>query len=250
MSEKKLALVTGSSRGLGRAIAVVLAQRGINVWVHYLNNEVGAQETALLVRECGVEAFITKAHLRYPEEIQALFDEIEQKAGGVDILVNNAASGKFSTVLSLNQKGWEWCMDINARAVLQATQQAVRFMEKKGWGRVVNVTGMGSQRCIPDYAAIGASKAALEALTRYLAVELAPKGILVNAVASGTLDTDALKSFPDCEERLRNVRERIPTGRLGTPEDVAKVVAFLCSDDAGWICGQTIICDGGYGLIG
>lgn len=242
-------MVTGSSRGIGRAVAVQLARQGADIWVHYLNNQEGAEETARMVRDAGGEAWVVKAHLKYPEEIEQLFSQVKEKHGRLDILINNAASGKLTSVMTLNKKGWEWCMDINARSALLTTQLAVPLMEAGKWGRVVNLTSLGSQRYIPDYAAIGASKAALEALTRYLAVELAPRGIVVNSVAGGLVDTDAIKNFPRRETMIENAQARIPMGRLGTPEDLARVVGFLCSDDAGWICGQTLIADGGYSLI-
>jgi len=249
MRSSRIALITGSSRGIGRATAIELARSGTNIWVHYLNNEAGAEETAHLVRKVGAQAWIVKAHIKHPSEIEAMFEKIRGESGYLDILVNNAASGKFSPVTMLNKKGWEWCMDINARAALLATQAAVPLMEGRTVARVVNITSLGSQRVIADYAAIGASKAALESLSRYLAVELAPLGITVNTVAGGLVDTDAIRNFPQREAMLENARSRIPKGRLGTPEDIARVVSFLCSKDASWICGQTIVADGGYSLL-
>jgi enoyl-[acyl-carrier protein] reductase III len=247
--EGKLALVTGSSRGIGRAVAARIARLGADVAVHYLNNREGAEATADLVSKAGRRAFTVQAHLKHPEEIERLFEEVSTRFGGLDILVNNAASGKLCPVTELSVKGWEWTMDINARAALLCSQQAARLMEPRGSGRIVNITSMGSQRTIPDYAAVGASKAALEALTRYLAVELAPRGIVVNCVCAGLIETDALRHFPNREEMIAQTRTRVPMGRLGTPEDIAKIVGFLVSEDGGWICGQTIVGDGGYGLL-
>ena len=245
----KVALVTGSSRGIGRATVLELARRGADIVVHYLGNHEGAEAVAREVRDLGRNAYVVRAHLKHTEEIDNLFAEVKTKVGHVDILVNNAASGKLGPAMELKVKGWEWTLDINARAALLCSQHAARMMIDRGWGRIINLSSLGAERYVPDYIAVGVSKAALQAITRYLAVELAPKNILVNTVSAGLIDTDAIKHFPGREMMLANAKARIPSGRLGTPEDVAKVVAFLCSDDAGWICGQTLVADGGYSLV-
>jgi enoyl-[acyl-carrier protein] reductase III len=245
----KMALVTGSSRGIGRAISLELARRGADIIIHYLGNHEGAEKVAKEVRDLGRKAHIVRAHLKHVEEIDNLFEEVRQKVGHVDILVNNAASGKLGPVADLKVKGWEWTLDINTRAALLCSQRAAKLMESRGGGRIINLSSLGAERYIPDYVAVGVSKAALQALTRYLAVEFAPKGILVNTVSAGLIDTDAIKHFPGREMMMSNAKARIPMGRLGTAEDVAKVVAFLCSEDAGWICGQTLVADGGYSLV-
>lgn len=245
----RLALVTGSSRGIGRAIALELARRGADVIVHYLNNLEGAGETSRQVEAMGRRSMTVQAHLKHPEEIEALFDTVREEYGHLDILVNNAASGKHGPAMELSSRGWEWTMDVNARAVLLCSQRAAALMDSRPGGRIVNITSMGSRRAIPGYAAIGASKAALEALTRYLAAELAPRGILVNAVCAGLVETDALRHFKHREEMLASARSRTPLGRLCTPDDVARMVAFLASEDASVICGQTIVGDGGLSLV-
>jgi enoyl-[acyl-carrier protein] reductase III len=247
--EGKVALVTGSARGIGRAIALELARRGADVFVHYLNNRDGAESVARQIESMGRQAFTLRAHLKHAEEIRALFQQVRERAGHLDILVNNAASGKLARASELNAKGWEWTMDINARAALLASQEAAALMAGRGGGRIVNLSSLGAERYIPDYVAVGASKAALQALTRYLAVELAPSGILVNTVSAGLVDTDAIKHFPGRDQMLANARSRVPMGRLGTPEDIARVVAFLCGEDSGWVCGQTIVADGGYSIV-
>lgn len=245
----KVALVTGSSRGIGRATALELARRGADIIIHYLGNHEGAEHVAKEVRDLGRSAHIVRAHLKHAEEIDNLFEEVKSKVGRVDILVNNAASGKLGPVLDLKVKGWEWTLDINARAALLCSQKFAPGMIEKGWGRIINLSSLGAERYVPDYVAVGVSKAALQALTRYLAVELAPRGVIVNTVSAGLIDTDAIKHFPGREMMLANAKMRIPMQRLGTAEDVAKVVAFLCSEDAGWICGQTLVADGGYSLV-
>jgi enoyl-[acyl-carrier protein] reductase III len=243
----KLALVTGSSRGIGRAIALKLAQEGADIIVNFLRHRQGAEETARDIEKLGVKAQIIKANLVEPEKIEAMFETIASKHGRLDILVNNAASGVARPVLDLDTRGWEWTMDINARAFLLCAQQAVKLMGEGG-GKIVSVSSLGSFFVLPDYAAVGVSKAALEALTRYLAIELAPKGICVNAVAASAVQTEAIKFFTKEQQGQTPSWQMTPAGRMVTPEDVANVVAFLCSDEAFMIRGRTIIIDGGTSL--
>jgi enoyl-[acyl-carrier protein] reductase III len=179
-----------------------------------------------------------------------MFDEIEAKFGRCDIFVGNAASGIPRDILEVTDKHWDWTMDVNARAILRCVQRVVPAMEQVGWGRIINLTSPGSTRVLPHYGAIGLSKAVVETLTRYLAVDLAPKNIIVNAVSPGLVNTDAVTAFPvDLQATLEYAQSRTPAGRLVTPEDVARIVAFLCSDAAAMIVGQTILVDGGYGLL-
>jgi enoyl-[acyl-carrier protein] reductase III len=151
--------------------------------------------------------------------------------------------------LEQKPKGWDWTMNINARSLLFGAQRAVPLMEKRGGGAIVSITSAGSTRVLPDYVVVGASKAALEALTRYLAVELIPKNIVVNAVSPGVVETEALTHFAAMKSKeniLQKFIERVPAGQLVTPDDVAGVAAFLCSPAARMIVGQTIVVDGGY----
>jgi enoyl-[acyl-carrier protein] reductase III len=246
----KIALVTGSSRGIGRAIALELARHGADIVVHYLRKKSAAAEVVAEIEALGRRAMAVRANLAEAEQIDHLFAEIEAGFGRCDILIGNAASGTPRAVLDLEDKHWDWTMDVNVRAVLRCAQRAVPLMEQAGWGRIVAISSPGSQRVLPHYGAIGLSKAALEALTRYLAVDLAPKGIIVNAVSPGLVDTDAVTAFPvDLQAVFAATTERTPTGRLVTPEDVARLVAFLCSDAAEMIVGQTLSLDGGYGLL-
>lgn len=246
----KVALVTGSSRGIGRAIALELARRGADVVVHYLRKTSAAQETVAAVEALGKRAISVKANLAEAGKIAAMFDRIEAAFGRCDIFVANAASGTPRDILDVADKHWDWTMDVNARSILRCVQRAVPHMERAGWGRIVNISSPGSVRVLPHYGAIGLSKAVIEALTRYLAVDLAPKGIIVNAVSPGLVETDAVAAFPvDLQATLDRAKDGTPAGRLVTPEDVARVVAFLCSDAASMIVGQTILVDGGYGLL-
>ncbi len=245
----KIALVTGSGRGFGRAIALRLAGEGADVVVNYVRNREPAESTAAEIRALGRRAEIVKANVGDPEDIQRLAEAARETFGGVDILVNNAASGYIRPVMQQKVKGWDWTMDINARAALFLTQACVPMMRERGGGRVVNISSLGSVRCMPEYVVIGASKAALEALTRYMGAELAPEGIIVNAVSGGVADTGALKHFERADQMLSYSRERTPAGRIITPPDLAGVVAFLCSADASMIVGQVVVVDGGYSVM-
>jgi enoyl-[acyl-carrier protein] reductase III len=246
--EGQVALVTGSSRGIGEAIALELARRGADIIITYVRKGSAAEETVAAIEELGRRAHAVQVDLRDLDQIDALFREAEETFGGIDILVNNAASGYIRPIMQQRPKGWDWTMNINARAVLFTSQHAAKIMERRGGGKIVNLSSIGSIRVMPEYVVIGVSKAALEALTRYLAFELAPLNIVVNAVSGGLIDTDALQFFPDRDKMLNVGRERTPAGRLVTPQDMANVVAFLCTEDASMIRGQTIIVDGGYTL--
>lgn len=243
-------LVTGSGRGIGKAIALHLAQLGANVVINFHRNEAPAHEVARQIKDMGREALVIRANLAKPEDIDLLFDTIDKEWDGLDGFVSNAASGFNRPALEQKISGWDWTINVNARAFLFATQRAVPLMEKRGGGSIVAISSPGSHRVLPDYVAVGASKAALEALTRYLAVELAPKNIVVNAVAPGLVLTDALQHFASLSnpETIPHAIAKTPAGRLVTPEDVAGVVAFLCSPEAFMIRGQVIILDGGYTL--
>lgn len=246
----KTALVTGSSRGIGRAIALELARQGADVVVHYLRKKSAAEEVVAAIEALGCRVVAVKANMAEADQITAMLDEIEARMGRCDIFVGNAASGTPRDVLDVTDKHWDWTMDVNARAVLRCVQRLAPGMAEVGWGRVINITSPGSRRVLPHYGAIGLSKAVLESLTRYLAVDLAPKGITVNAVSPGLVNTDAVTAFPvDLQATFEYAQSRTPTGRLVTPEDVARIVAFLCSDAAGMIVGQTITVDGGYSLL-
>lgn len=248
----KVALITGSGRGIGKAIALRLAAEGADVVVNYFRNRAPAEETAEAIRALGRRAHLVRADVGDPDDINRLVDESVAALGGLDILVHNAASGYNRPVLEQRIKGWDWTMNINARAALFLAQRAAPRMAERGGGAIVNISSIGAQRVLPEYVVVGASKAALEAVTRYLAVELAPLRIVVNAVSAGMVRTDALQHFPGMrehlEERFNYALERTPAGQLLTADDVAGVVAFLCSPEAFMIRGQTILIDGGASL--
>jgi len=244
----KVALVTGGSRGIGRAISLELAKQGAHVIINYARNHKEARATADDIRTLGVSCLPLRAHLGEPARVKQMFQRVEKEFGRLDILVNNAASGVQRSALDLEIKHWDWTLDINTRAPWLCAKEAASIMPRGG--RIINITSLGSHLVLHNYLAVGVSKAGLEALTRYLAVELASLGIAVNAVAGGVVDTDALMHFPNREEMIGDSLKRTPAGRLVTPEDMARVVTFLCSDAAEMIRGQVLVVDGGISLLG
>jgi enoyl-[acyl-carrier protein] reductase III len=248
--KEKVALVTGSGRGIGRAIAIRLAEEGADLVINYFRNRKPAEETTEIIQGLGRKAILVKANVGEIDQIGKLFEATEKAFGGLDILVCNAASGYNRPVLEQKPKGWDWTMNINARSVLFCAQHAAPMMESRGGGHIVSISSPGSQRVLQDYVVVGASKAALEALIRYLAVELSPHNIVANAVSPGVVETDALKHFNVMKDGsiIPQVVAVTPAGRLTTPEDVAGLVAFLCTPEAAMIRGQVITIDGGATL--
>jgi enoyl-[acyl-carrier protein] reductase III len=242
----KIALITGGSRGIGRAITLKLASEGADVIINYFRRTSQAEITAQEARTKGVNASIIKANVGETEKIDSMFQEIEAKYGKLDILINNAASGVPRPAMELDAKGWNWTMDINARAFLLCAQKAVRLMPEGG--KMVSISSLGSRLVMPVYTSVGVSKAALEALTRYLAIELAPKKICVNGVAAGAVESEALKLYANDQSLPFFSVQKTPAGRMVLPEDIAALVAFLCSEDAYMIRGQIITIDGGFSI--
>jgi enoyl-[acyl-carrier protein] reductase III len=242
----KIALVTGGSRGIGKAIATEIGKRGATVIINYLKNHSAAQATVDELEAAGVTATRIKAHIGDEAAVESLVNKIEEEHGRLDILVNNAASGVMRPAAELSAKHWDWTMNINARGPWMLAVAASRLMPEGS--RIINLSSPGSTQVLPAYFAVGVSKAALEAVTRYLAVELGPKGIAVNTVSAGFVMTDAIDAFPD-ELGVKNIASRpTPAGRVIVPEDVAKVVAMMCGVDSEMIRGQVIMVDGGETL--
>ena len=234
-------LVTGGSRGIGRAIALRFARDGATrIAIGYLRNDRAAEETADELRALGAEVVLVRGNVTS----QRVLDEIAA-LGPLDALIHNAATGVIRPALETEDKHWDWTMNANARALLQLARVAAPQMTEGS--SIVAISSLGAQRVLENYVLIGTSKAALEALVRYLSVELAPK-IRVNAVSGGVVDTGALEHFPNREEMLAAGAAN-PVGRLVTPGDIAGAVAFLCSPDADMVRGQTIIVDGGFSLL-
>ena len=246
----KVAFVTGSSRGIGRGIALALAEAGADIIVHYARKTSLAQSVVGEIQSMGRRAIAVKANFAEKEKIDAMLDEIDDVFGGCDIFVANAATGGFRPMLETSDKHWDWTMNVNAHSILHCVQRLVPYMESRGWGRVITVTSLGAVRAVPNYSAVGLSKSVVESLTRYLAVELAPIGIIVNAISPGLVETDALSNMhTDVSLALEHVRRRNPTRRLVTPQDVGRVATFLCSDAAEMIVGQTLYVDGGFSIL-
>ena len=242
----KIALVTGGSRGIGKAIASELGKRGATVIINYLKNHSAAQATVDELEAAGVTATRIKAHVGDEAAVKSLVGKIEEEFGHLDILVNNAASGVMRPAAELSAKHWDWTLNINARGPWMLAVAASRLMPEGS--RIINLSSPGSTRVLPAYFAVGVSKAALEAVTRYLAVELGSKDIAVNTVSAGFVMTDAIDVFPD-ELGVKDIASRpTPAGRVIVPEDVAQVVAMMCGADSSMIRGQVIMVDGGETL--
>lgn len=244
----KIAFVTGASRGIGRAIARKLASAGCDVALVYHNSHEEAESVCGAIRGQGRKALAIQADVSDPESLAEAFATFRQQFNRVDFVVSNAAIGVLKPALELTVKHWRRCSETNALALNSLAQQAVPLMTDGG--RILAISSLGSVRAIPHYAFIGASKAALEALARSLAQELGPRGIRVNVVSAGVVDTDALKYFPNREQLLAEYERRTPAGPTLTPEDVAGAVYLLCLPEAAMITGHTLIVDGGYCISG
>ena len=235
-------LVTGGSRGIGKAIALRFASLGAaRVAIGYMRGDAAAEETADELRALDAEPAFVRGHVastRVADEVAAL--------GPLDVLVHAAATGVIRPALETSDKHWDWTMSANARALLSLTRAAAPGMP--AGSSVVATSSLGSTRVLENYALVGASKAALEALVRYLAVELAPQGIRVNAVSAGVVETGALEHFPN-KEAMLELGARNPVGRLVSPDDVAGAVTFLCSPEAEMIRGQILVVDGGWSVL-
>jgi enoyl-[acyl-carrier protein] reductase III len=240
----KSVLVTGGSRGIGREIALRFADLGASrVALSYLRNDAAAEETAGEIRARGAEALLLRGNVGDPVKAASFLEEL----GTLDVLVSNAATGVIRPALELEERHWDWTLNANARAFLTLARHAAPRMQPGS--SMVAISSLGSTRVLENYVLVGVSKAALEALVRYLAVELSPQGIHVNAVSAGLVETGALEYFPNREEMLEWYRRRTPAGRLVEPRDVAEVVCFLATPAAGMIRGQTVVVDGGYSVV-
>ncbi|MEZ6195930.1 MAG: enoyl-[acyl-carrier-protein] reductase FabL [Planctomycetota bacterium] len=241
--------VTGGTRGIGRATALEFAKSGAQVAINFLRNRQSAEETLRELEAHGSGHMLVKGNVADAEKVAGMYDLIGEAWGGLDILVSNAASGVLKPAMEMTAKHLEWTMTINAMALLPLAQQAVRLMEGRGGGKIVAVSSLGATRALPNYFAVGASKGALESMIRHLMMELAPRGINVNAVSGGLVETDALTHFPNRDEMLGGARDRTPSGRLTTPLDIANAVLFLCSRYADQVHGQTLVIDGGSSVL-
>ena len=243
----KVALVTGSSRGIGRGIAFELARRGADVVVNYRVNTEAANHIVEEITAMGRKAVGLKANMAHPQDIVMLFGQISERMGGLDILVVNAGTGRRSTAVEMPPKDLNLVLSTNLVGAWLCVREAVPLMKRRGGGRIVFVTTSTTLRVVADYSSIAASKAALDALVKYLAVELAREKVIVNAVAPGAVLTDGLRYWLS-EEEMNHWIARTPQKRFVQPSEVGNLVAFLCSEEAAMICGQVIAIDGGYYL--
>jgi enoyl-[acyl-carrier protein] reductase III len=236
-------LVTGGTRGIGKAIALRLASEGATrIALGYLRNDKAAEAAADEIRAAGAEPILVRGNVA-SEKVVAEF----ASHGPYAAVVHNAATGVIKPALETEDKHWDWTLNANARALLSLARVCAPDMQSGS--SIVAVSSLGAQRVLENYVLVGTSKAALESVVRYLAVELSPRGIRVNAVSAGVVETEALDHFPNREQMLSAGKTRTPAGRLVEPEDVAGAVAFLCSPDADMLRGHTLIMDGGYSLL-
>ncbi|WP_437286190.1 glucose 1-dehydrogenase [Sorangium sp. So ce406] len=242
MKQSKVAVVTGASRGIGAAVARRLARDGADVVVNYSSNEAAASRVVEEIRRMGRRATAVPANVSRVEELKLLFARTAAEFDRVDILVNNAAVFGACALQNMDQAAFDDMFELNARSVLFASEEAARLMGKSG--RIINVSSDLSCMSMHGTSLYAGAKAAIEAFTRVHAAELGPRGITVNAVSPGIIDTDALRAQMT-DERIQGIISMTPLGRVGTPEDVADVVAFIASDDSRWITGQVLHVNGG-----
>jgi enoyl-[acyl-carrier protein] reductase III len=247
--KEKIVFVTGGSRGIGRATALRLAAAGPeHIVIGYCQDHDAARDTVADLERVGVGASALCADVGRTELIEEMFATLRARFGRLDVFVSNAARGAFGEADTLSVRSWQRTIDLNARAFFVGANLAAALMSDRG-GRIVGLSSLGAARYVPGYAALGAAKAALEATARYLSVSLAPQRINVNVVCGGLVDTASTRAHPDHARLFAEVAGRTPGGRIGRPEDLAGVVAFLCSPDADWVTGQTLIVDGGYSMM-
>jgi len=245
----KHALVTGAARGFGKAIAKRLATEGAKVVVNYRRSISDAQTTVDEIIADGGQAVAMRADVGKPVALDRMFEQIRSELGHLDILVANAAFGVPGNLMEATDRYWDITMSASARSLLALSQRTVPLM-RNGWGRIVSITSDGGQKVIPGYGVVGPAKGALESITRGLAYELGPKGIVVNGVSPGLADTRSSRSIPGSVEVLKHAGSHTPMGRMISAEDVANAVAFLVSDQASMMVGQFLVVDGGRGIVG
>ncbi|MFL2665174.1 MAG: SDR family oxidoreductase [Dehalococcoidia bacterium] len=240
---KKTAVITGGTRGIGKAISYELGRRGANVILNYLRNHKEAKKAQEELIDNKINCSIYRCNIGDIESIDKFYNKVQTEYKNIDILINNAASGVMKESKDLDVKHWDWTMDINARGTWYISKKLSTLMSNSG--NIINISSPGSSMVLPNYFPIGVSKAAVEAITRYLSIELSDRNISVNSVSAGYVLTDALNHFPDSENVKKIARKATPAGRTITPNDVANVVAMLCGSDAEMIRGQNILVDGG-----
>jgi len=245
--EGKIALVTGGTRGIGKAISMRLAEDGADIILNYKSDSATAEATAEEIRALGRRVWVMQADVRDDKAIRGLAKKIKADVGQLDIFVHNAAFGTMGSILRMGLFSWRAAMDINVTALLLLTQQLAPLLREKG-GWIIGMSSIGAEMTFSEYACIGVSKAAMEALCRYLAYELAPLGIRCNAVSAGPIKTRALDWFQYPHAVDNYATTKSPLHRMGQPQDLSGVVSFLCTPDADWIVGQVVKADGGISM--
>jgi enoyl-[acyl-carrier protein] reductase III len=251
----KHALITGSSRGIGRGIALKLAEHGVKTAIHYYTQEEAANETLAKVKACGADGFVVQADVTRPEEISRLFDRVQQEFGTLDILVSNARpelTAFYRPPMDLSLEQWNSAIDSQAQAFLLEAQRAARLMPDGGRIIAISYSPSGRTGSWQPWAAMGAAKAALDSLARYFAVALGRRGITVNVISPGATEDSVVGRLPtEVFQAIKNWHESgwTPLGRVGTPADVGNAVLLLCMDEASFITGQTLHVDGGASIM-
>ncbi len=246
--ENRVAFITGGSRGIGRATALKLAHAGCDVGLAYYNSHEESEAVCEEIRSLGRRAMAVQADVSKPDSLAEGLSEFKKEFDKIDIAISNAALGVLRPAMEMGLKHFRRCMETNALALNSLAQEVVPIMPEGG--SIIGLTSLGSERAIPNYTFIGASKAALEAIARGLAQELGPKGIRVNCVSAGVVDTDALKHFPNREHLLEEYKERTPLGPTLSPAQVADAIYLLCLPESAMVTGHTLFVDGGYAISG
>jgi len=244
--EGKVAVVTGASRGIGRAIAIELAKRGAAVVVNYNRSADKAQEVVDTIRNAGGKAEAFQADVSYFDQAKALIDFAVKTFGGLHILVNNAGITRDNLIMLMKEEDWDEVIRVNLKSTFNCSKAAVRHMMRKRWGRIINITSVSGQIGNPGQTNYSASKAGQIGFTKALAREVASRNITVNAIAAGYIETDIWEGVP--EDAIKSLMSMIPLGRKGQPEEIAYAVAFLASDQAAYITGQVLGVDGGMAM--
>lgn len=247
MSEtKRAAIVTGGSRGIGRAVCLALAEQGVNVVVNYAGSAAAAEETATLCREKGVEAIAVQASVADAAQVDALFEKAVETFGKVDILVNNAGITRDNLIVRISEEDFDAVLDTNLKGAFLCCKKAARIMMRQRWGRIVNISSVVGLRGNPGQTNYSASKAGVIGLTKSLARELSSRHVTVNAVAPGFIDTDMTRVLPEAARTA--ILSQVPLGTFGQPEDVARAVAFFAAEESGYLTGQVLCVDGGMAM--
>ena len=246
-NKKKIAIVTGGSKGIGQSISIGLSEKNIDVIITYLRDKDGALTTLDKIKKAGSNCYIYKVDLSKEEQVEKFCNNIISDFDHIDYLVNNAATGINKNSTMLTNKHWDWVMSTNSKSPWILSKNISKIMP--GGSSIINITSLGSQRVLSNYFSVGLSKSSLESMTRYLAIELAEKGIRVNSISPGIIKTRALDSFPDDADVNKSDLYKTPAGKPLEGKDVSNLVNFLISEESNMIRGQNIIIDGGRSLV-